>query len=62
MTAADIASTLGDLRREGRGWRCRCPLHACWRSFGLRSVCSQNTRRLHAQSEETEDLVSDGPT
>jgi putative DNA primase/helicase len=26
MTAGDIAHTLGDARREGRGWRCRCPL------------------------------------
>jgi putative DNA primase/helicase len=28
MNAAMIAATLGDARREGRGWRCRCPLHA----------------------------------
>jgi hypothetical protein len=27
MTAAEIAAALGDARREGRGWRCRCPLH-----------------------------------
>jgi putative DNA primase/helicase len=27
MNAADIAAALGDARREGRGWRCRCPLH-----------------------------------
>jgi hypothetical protein len=27
MSAADIAVALGDARREGRGWRCRCPLH-----------------------------------
>jgi putative DNA primase/helicase len=27
MSAADIAHALGDARREGRGWRCRCPLH-----------------------------------
>jgi putative DNA primase/helicase len=27
MSAADIAYALGDARREGRGWRCRCPLH-----------------------------------
>jgi len=27
MTAADIAHALGDARREGRTWRCRCPLH-----------------------------------
>jgi putative DNA primase/helicase len=27
MSAAAIAAALGDARREGRGWRCRCPLH-----------------------------------
>jgi putative DNA primase/helicase len=27
MSAADIAHTLGDARREGCAWRCRCPLH-----------------------------------
>jgi hypothetical protein len=27
MTAAEIAAALGDARREGRNWRCRCPLH-----------------------------------
>jgi putative DNA primase/helicase len=27
MNAADIARALGDARREGRTWRCRCPLH-----------------------------------
>jgi len=27
MTAAEIAAILGDARREGRAWRCRCPLH-----------------------------------
>jgi hypothetical protein len=27
MNAAQIARALGDARREGRGWRCRCPLH-----------------------------------
>ena len=36
MTAADIATALGDARREGRGWRCRCPLHG-GRSLVLRS-------------------------
>jgi hypothetical protein len=25
--AAEIAAALGDARREGRAWRCRCPLH-----------------------------------
>lgn len=27
MTAAEIAAALGEARGEGRGWRCRCPLH-----------------------------------
>ena len=27
MSAADMAHALGEPRREGRGWRCRCPLH-----------------------------------
>ena len=27
MSAADVARTLGDARREGSRWRCRCPLH-----------------------------------
>jgi len=27
MNAAAIADALGDARREGRAWRCRCPLH-----------------------------------
>jgi putative DNA primase/helicase len=35
MSAADIAVALGDARREGRGWRCRCPLHK-GRSLTLR--------------------------
>jgi hypothetical protein len=35
MSAAEIAHALGDARREGRGWRCRCPLHG-ERSLTLR--------------------------
>ena len=27
MRAAAIAAALGGARREGRGWRCRCPIH-----------------------------------
>ena len=27
MNAAAIAATLDDARREGRAWRCRCPVH-----------------------------------
>jgi hypothetical protein len=33
--AAEIAVALGDARREGFGWRCRCPLHG-GRSLTLR--------------------------
>jgi len=35
MTAATIAAALGDARREGHAWRCRCPLHG-GRSLTLR--------------------------
>ena len=35
MTAATVAAALGDARREGRAWRCRCPLHG-GRSLVLR--------------------------
>jgi hypothetical protein len=35
MNAAEIAAALGDARREGRSWRCRCPLHG-GRSLVLR--------------------------
>jgi putative DNA primase/helicase len=35
MNAAEIAAALGDARREGRTWRCRCPLHG-GRSLVLR--------------------------
>lgn len=27
MTARETATALGGARREGRGWRCRCPVH-----------------------------------
>jgi putative DNA primase/helicase len=27
MRAHDVAAVLGESRKEGRGWRCRCPLH-----------------------------------
>jgi len=35
MNAAQIAHALGDARRDGRGWRCRCPPHQ-GRSLTLR--------------------------
>jgi putative DNA primase/helicase len=36
MTAAEIAAALGSARREGRDWRCNCPLHG-GRSLTLRN-------------------------
>jgi putative DNA primase/helicase len=30
MTAAAIATALGGAHREGRDWRCPCPLHGGW--------------------------------
>ena len=33
MSAAGIAHALGDARRKGRTWRCRCPLHGDMRWF-----------------------------
>jgi putative DNA primase/helicase len=35
MSAHDVAAVLGESRKEGRGWRCRCPLHG-GRSLVLR--------------------------
>jgi hypothetical protein len=35
VTAAEIAAALGGASREGRDWRCRCPLHS-GRSLTLR--------------------------
>ena len=41
MNAADVARALGDARREGRRWRCRCPLHG-----GRSLVLSDGDRSL----------------
>jgi putative DNA primase/helicase len=41
IAAVDIASALGDARREGRGWRCRCPIHG-----GCSLVVSDGRGRL----------------
>jgi putative DNA primase/helicase len=35
MNAGEIARALGEARREGSNWRCRCPLHGGW-SLSLR--------------------------
>jgi putative DNA primase/helicase len=61
MSAAAIAAALGDARREGRAWRCRCPLHGgrslilsdgtscllatCWSGCDRRDVLTELGRR-----------------
>jgi putative DNA primase/helicase len=47
MNAADVARALGDARREGRGWRCRCPLHG-GRSLMLRDGDATRVARARA--------------
>jgi hypothetical protein len=42
MTATEIAAALGDARRDGYRWRCRCPLHG-GRSLVL---CDGNNDRV----------------
>jgi hypothetical protein len=60
--ARDIAAALGGARREGRSWRCRCPIHGgcsltlrdgrdrllvrCWAGCDTRDVLAE-LRRLH---------------
>lgn len=58
MNAAAIAAALGDARREGRSWRCRCPLHN-GRSLMLRdgdggrllAMCWAGCERLYVLAE-----------
>jgi putative DNA primase/helicase len=61
VTAAEIAAALGGARREGRHWRCICPLHAgaslalrddrerllvrCWAGCDTRDVLAELRRR-----------------
>jgi putative DNA primase/helicase len=61
MTAAEIAAALGDARREGRNWRCICPVHGgcsltlrdghrgllvkCWASCDSAEVLTELRRR-----------------
>jgi hypothetical protein len=33
MIAAAVAAALGDASREGKAWRCRCPLHGGHANF-----------------------------
>jgi hypothetical protein len=60
MTAAEIAAALGDPMREGRDWRCRCPVHGgcsltlcdgrdrllvrCWAGCAARDVLAELRR------------------
>jgi len=57
MIAAEIAAALGNARREGHAWRCRCPLHGghslvladgrnallvkCWAGCDVRDVLAE---------------------
>jgi putative DNA primase/helicase len=69
MNAADIARALGDARREGRTWRCRCPLHG-GRSLTLRNgdggcvlvTCWGGCNRLDVLAELRRRGLLDGCT
>jgi putative DNA primase/helicase len=67
MTAAQIAAVLGNARREGRNWRCRCPVHGgcsltlrdgrnallvkCWAGCNAHDVLAE-LRRLRLAGED----------
>jgi putative DNA primase/helicase len=67
---AQIAATLGQARREGRGWRCLCPLHGghslvlrdghqgllvkCWGGCATVAVLAELYRRELLHSDEEE--------
>jgi hypothetical protein len=68
MNAASIAAALGNARREGRAWRCRCPLHGgC--SLVLRDgydgcvlvTCFGGCDRLDVLAELRRSGLLDGP-
>jgi hypothetical protein len=67
MNAAGIAAALGDARREGRSWRCRCPLHN-GRSLMLRdgeggrllAMCWAGCERLDVLAELRSRRLLDG--
>jgi putative DNA primase/helicase len=69
MNAAEIARLLGDARREGRAWRCRCPLHD-GRSLGVRDgeagrvlvTCWGGCDRLDVLAELRQHGLLDGPS
>src|SRR6266436_5380591 len=68
MSALDIARALGGARREGKGWRCRCPLHG-GRSLVLRdgaggcilATCWGGCDRLDVLAELRRRGLLDGP-
>jgi putative DNA primase/helicase len=72
MSAHNIAASLGEARREGRGWRCRCPQHG-GRSLVLRDgdagrllvTCWGGCDRLEVLSELRKlgllDAIDQGP-
>jgi hypothetical protein len=68
MTAAEMAAALGDAHREGRAWRCRCPLHG-GRSLLLRDgdagrvlvTCWGGCNRLDILAELRSRGLLDGP-
>ena len=41
MTAAEIAAALGGARREGKGWRCCCPVFLAFRDVDRRMLADQ---------------------
>ena len=67
MNAAAISATLGDARREGRAWRCRCPLHG-GRSLVLRdgdngrllATCWAGCNRVEVLAELRQRGLLDG--
>jgi putative DNA primase/helicase len=69
MIAAEIARALRDARREGRTWRCRCPLHG-GRSLTLRDgeggcvlvTCWGGCNRLDVLAELRRRGLLDGRT
>ena len=77
MNADKIAHALGDARREGRGWRCRCPLHGgrslvvkdgseqllvtCWAGCHSLDVLAELRRRGLLEGTGRRRLLSSAP-
>jgi putative DNA primase/helicase len=74
MIAAEIAAALGGAHREGRGWRCRCPVHGghslvladgrnallvrCWAGCKTREVLAE-LRRLRLAGDVVDPPFDD---